>query len=290
MTVQDHNTTTFPPLPIDLFSAFWEKMAIPTSLWQRLLTRLIFVSCLLVAAVVQAGQLSRLLVNPNNHHSYLLLDSATWKDSEAEAVALGGHLATIRNQAEEDWIFKNFGSYGGNQHLLWVGLSDIANKFHFGWSSGESTSYTRWAPGEPNNVGNGEDFVAIYYPNHDQANKWNDWNDRTADPIGLPMNGVVEIIPKDTDRPTNAKTSADQATANTIAVQIGPSIVITNDSGSIKLQWPISATSYVLEATTALSQPFTMFGYSEATNTDSGVFSVTITNPVQQMFFRLRKP
>ncbi len=76
-----------------------------------------------------------------------------------------------------------------------------AKKFHFSWSSGESASYTRWAPGEPNDVGNGEDFVAIYYPNHDQANKWNDWNDRITDPIGLPMNGVVEIIPKDTDHP-----------------------------------------------------------------------------------------
>ena len=72
-------------------------------------------------------------------------------------------------------------------------MSDTEKKFHFSWSSGESVSYTRWAPGEPNNVGNGEDFVAIYYPNHDQGNKWNDWNDRTRDPIGLPMNGVQRV-------------------------------------------------------------------------------------------------
>jgi hypothetical protein len=70
-------------------------------------------------------------MNPINHHSYLLLDTATWKDSEAEAVALGGHLATIRNQAEADWVFHTFGSYDGKQHLLWIGLSDTATKFHF---------------------------------------------------------------------------------------------------------------------------------------------------------------
>src|SRR6266705_7101353 len=169
-----------------------------------IIARFIFVFCLFLTAIAHASPLSPQIINPETHHVYLFLDAATWKASEAEAVKLGGHLATIRNQAEEDWVFKTFGNYGGNQHLLWIGLSDTAKKFHFSWSSGESASYTRWAPGEPNNVGNGEDFVAIYYPNHDQANKWNDWNDRITDPIGLPMNGVVEIIPKDTDRPTNA--------------------------------------------------------------------------------------
>jgi hypothetical protein len=234
---------------------------------------------MLFAAVAQARPLSPLIVNPNNHHSYLLLDKATWKDSEAEAIALGGHLATIRNQAEEDWIFQTFGGYGGEQHLLWIGLSDTASKFHFGWSSGESSSFTCWAPGEPNNAGHGEDFVAIYYPNHDQRNKWNDWEDRTEDPIGLPMNGVVEIIP-----------AAPATTSVAVTMTINPMLVITNDSSSIKLQWPVSASDYMLEATTNLAEPFTMFGYSETTNTDLGVISVTITNPGAQMFFRLRKP
>lgn len=249
-------------------------------------TRLIFGSCLLLAAVVQARPLSPLIINPNNHHSYLLLAAATWKVSEAEAVRLGGHLATIRNQAEEDWVLNTFGSYGGQQHLLWIGLSDTTKKFHFSWSNGESASYTRWAPGEPNNVGTGEDFVAIYYPNHTQGNKWNDWNDRVADPIGLPMNGVVEIIPP---APVTAA-SATNLASHLVVVEISPTLIITNDSGSLRLQWPISATNYLLEATAALSQPFTMFGYSETTNVALGIYSAVITNPVPQMFFRLRKP
>ena len=89
-------------------------------------------------------------------------------------MAMGGHLATVRNQAEEDWIFKTFGNYDRAQRLLWIGLSDREKKFHFSWSSGESASYTSWAKGEPNNAGRGEDYVSIYYPNHNQANKWND--------------------------------------------------------------------------------------------------------------------
>jgi len=53
------------------------------------------------------------------------------------------------------------------------------------------------------------------------------------------------------------------------AVAINPSLVITNDCGAIKLQWPVSASNYLLEATTDLAQPFRMFGYSEMTNQES---------------------
>ena len=82
----------------------------------------------------------------------------------------------------------------------------------------------------------------------------------------------------------------NQPTANAVTVQINPNISVTSDSGSIKLQWPISASGYMLEATTNLSQPFTMFGYSEETNIEAGIMYVTITNPVPQMYFRLQKP
>jgi hypothetical protein len=245
--------------------------------------KLICASLLLVAVVAGARPLSPRIVNPNNGHSYLLLGAATWKDSEAQALALGGHLATIRNRAEEDWIVRTFGSYGNQQRLLWIGLSDVTRKFHFSWSSGESLSYTYWAEGEPNNALSGEDFVAIYYPGHSQGGKWNDWNDRTEDPIGLPMNGVVEIIPVAAHEPTVEATQLPLIT-------IHPALVISNDSGSIRLQWPAAVSGYLLEATTNLTQPFTMFGYSEITNVESGMISVFITNPSPQMFFRLRKP
>lgn len=40
--------------------------------------------------------------------------------------------------------------------------------------------------------------MSLYYPNHSAGGRWNDWNDRTADPIGLPFNGVVEVVPEPT--------------------------------------------------------------------------------------------
>ena len=39
--------------------------------------------------------------------------------SEAQAVALGGHLATINDQAEQDWVVALFGQYGGEYLTLW---------------------------------------------------------------------------------------------------------------------------------------------------------------------------
>jgi hypothetical protein len=239
----------------------------------------LFASIAYSPAKVVAGPIT----NAVNGHAYLLLDSATWKASEAEAVSLGGHLATIRNQDEENWVVASFGVFGGQQRLLWIGLTDTAKKFHFSWSSGESSSYTAWAQGEPNNVGGGEDFIAIYYPNHSQGGRWNDWSDRTEDPIGLPMNGVVEI-PLPT-APNDSITAAQPP-----AVAINPSLVITNECGAIKLQWPVSASNYLLEATTNLTRPFMMFGYSEMTNQESGMIYVIVTNPCPGMFFRLRKP
>ena len=125
-------------------------------------------------------RISPMIENPMNHHKYVLLAPSTWQNAEAQAVIMGGHLATVRNQAENDWLMKTFGGRGGRPHLLWIGLSDRDKKFHFTWSSGESASYTAWARGEPNNAGRGEDFVAIYYPNHSEGGKWNDWDDRDA--------------------------------------------------------------------------------------------------------------
>ncbi|HSY44051.1 MAG TPA: lectin-like protein, partial [Candidatus Acidoferrum sp.] len=97
--------------------------------------------------VFSLGQLaSAPIVNSYNHHIYMLLRPTTWERSEKFAEKMGGHLATVRNQQEEDWIFKAFGDYGGERRLLWIGLNDLDKRFHFSWASGESASYTDWAP------------------------------------------------------------------------------------------------------------------------------------------------
>jgi hypothetical protein len=140
--------------------------------------------------------LSPRVVDPANGYTYLLLTSGDWTESEAEARSLGGNLAPISNQAEQNWVFNTFGDYGGNVHLLWIGLTDAGDPFHFVWASGAPVTYEDWAPGEPNDAGGVEFYVAMYYPGHSEAALWNDWSNRTTDPVGLPFNGVVEIVPE----------------------------------------------------------------------------------------------
>ena len=228
---------------------------------------------------------SEAFVNPENHHKYMLLRLANWERSEQLAEHLGGHLATIRNQSEENWIFKTFGHYGGTRRLLWTGLNDLDKRFHFSWASGESASYSDWAPYEPNNAGpRGEDYVAIYNPGNRNENEWRVWNNRSRAAASLPMDGVVEIVP------TNYVANSVSGPAGISSVEIHPNMTITSQNGSITLDWPLSASDFILMATTNLSQPFAQFGYSEETNIASGTICVTITNPSAQMFFKLEKP
>src|SRR4051812_33400035 len=78
-----------------------------------------------------------------NGHRYALTDAAvSWDQAEAEAVALGGHLASVTSRAENDFILNNLN--GG-----WIGFNDIASEGKFAWTTGEPVTFTNWAAGEP---------------------------------------------------------------------------------------------------------------------------------------------
>ena len=132
-----------------------------------------------------------------NGHPYCLLDSKGWIASEAEAVALGGHLATINDQAENNWVHDTFYRLATGQGNLWIGLNDAAQEGRFVWVSGEPVTLTNWSPGEPNNgaPGNGEDYVQIGGSGF-VAHAPGSWNDKQEDGLGSPLvtasHGVVE--------------------------------------------------------------------------------------------------
>jgi hypothetical protein len=134
-------------------------------------------------------------VNPANGHTYMLLDTSNWADAEAAAVSMGGHLVTINDQAEEDWIWSKWGP----ARALMIGLTDAGHEGTFVWTSGESFTYSNWAPGEPNNgvgYGVGPENYAYIFPNGTAYPGY--WNDFTGDPSDAqsPLNGVVELVPE----------------------------------------------------------------------------------------------
>src|SRR5262249_40334344 len=62
--------------------------------------------------------------NPANNHDYYLLDQSNWTDAEAEAITLGGHLATINDAAENAFVVASFSEFQNVHRSLWIGLTD----------------------------------------------------------------------------------------------------------------------------------------------------------------------
>jgi cysteine-rich repeat protein len=151
------------------------------------------------------GILAGPVVNPANGHRYYLLQAASWPDSEAQAVCLGGHLVTINNEAEDSWMLETFSHYGGVERSLWVGLSDAISEGTWLWSSGEPVTYTHWCSGEPNESIGGEDYAATW----EHPVCWNDEGEAAVFNFGVVEltdcgNGVLDAGEECDDGNTNS--------------------------------------------------------------------------------------
>lgn len=89
----------------------------------------------------------------------------SWSGAEALAQLCGGHLTTVRSQAESDWLDQNFFSQLTLFRHHWIGLrQDRSDPLYaepaggWGWASGEPLTFTNWAPGQPDNAGGRQDF------------------------------------------------------------------------------------------------------------------------------------
>jgi hypothetical protein len=127
------------------------------------------------------------IFNATTGHAYYILAADSWTNSERAAIALGGHLVTINNAAEQDWIFTTFAAFGGVARDLWIGLNDAQLEGTFVWENGEPVSYTKWAQNEPNNGGGVEHFARI---RSDASGQWADTANSWPN-----VNGVVEVVP-----------------------------------------------------------------------------------------------
>lgn len=160
----------------------------------KIISLLLATNLFAVPAALSAEILAGPIINPANGHTYYLLTNDTWTNSEAEANRLGGHLVTIDDALENDWVFETFGNFGDTPRGLWIGLTDQAVEGDFIWIDGSASAYRNWADGEPND-GNpdGEDIVHMWYPGHEFAGQWNDQGASATEAFGVLIHGVVEI-------------------------------------------------------------------------------------------------
>ena len=149
-----------------------------------------FAASLLAAASAAAGPIVTDTATFNGH-TYYLLSTSSWTDAEAAAITLGGHLATINNAAENNFLSTQWGQ-GANAKSLWIGFKRFGpNPTDFAWVSGEPTTFTNWNGGEPNNVG-GIEFYTHLLTQSFGGGRWNDLQNTDTTDDGLKF-GVVEV-------------------------------------------------------------------------------------------------
>ncbi len=86
-----------------------------------------------------------------NDAKYFVSDHpATWLTASANANAIGGHLTTINDAAENAFINNAINPASGS---VWTGLNTYSSAGVFAWENGDAVAYTNWQAGEPNGSG-----------------------------------------------------------------------------------------------------------------------------------------
>ena len=131
---------------------------------------------------------------------YTIVDGRSWTQAENQAIALGGNLAAINNWSENIFISNSFkdenkGYYGGDadKDIYWIGLTKESGSW--GWSNGDSFSYSNWGPKEPFENSGVNDRAEIIVQAHggpwgQSAGNWNN-NSDIISPLG--RYGIAEV-------------------------------------------------------------------------------------------------
>jgi hypothetical protein len=154
--------------------------------------------------------------------AYVIVPGPTWEEAEANAVKLGGHLVTINDAAENEWVFKNIASQ--LNVYIWLGGTDRDNEGVWKWVDGAPWDYTNWNRSQPDDSG-GEDYLQ-FCPNHPDFS--NTWNDNSNNILGFPQKtalGIAEIKLA----PNNAPTGTPSITGTS---KVGSTITI--DAATVK--------------------------------------------------------
>ena len=116
-----------------------------------------------------------------NGHSYYMSNIALNPvEANKAAFAIGGHLITIENQEENDFIRDNSILKTNVVEGIWIGLNDTLTQGDFKWVTGEPFVFNNWKSSPSGNDGS-EDWVEFYINwgndkigTHTENGKWND--------------------------------------------------------------------------------------------------------------------
>ena len=96
--------------------------------------------------------------------------TTTWEQAERFCEQRGGHLATIANADENEFVFNYANSF--DRDYLWLGATNYQEDV-WSWVSGESFSYANWDLNQPDNHLHKEFYLNMFVK-QSNGGKWND--------------------------------------------------------------------------------------------------------------------
>lgn len=164
--------------------------------------------CILCASMATTSVLAT--TNPTNGHDYFLTPFAmSWTEAEAYAVSVGGHLASIGDLEEQQWVEQTFFSAADADRALWIGLTDADEEGVYRWTDNTDFTFANWNQFEPNDssglTGASEDYVIMgwhwQYRDVQAQAQFGTWNDlineghNVRDGSTEAYFGLVEVVP-----------------------------------------------------------------------------------------------
>lgn len=231
--------------------------------------RVLFSVALVMAMCVSAARAQWIewpLSDGGNGHWYRLTAPGAWQAAEAEALADGGHLVTIDDSAEQQWLTATFPYVPGETPPLWIGLFQDTTDPNYTepagawkWIGGQPVAYTNWHAAEPNDgVVHGPEYENHAAMHHFSPGFWNDYNAAANIIPGIierdcppPPAEYVEDFSADpgwvTDQPANyywdAAQSAFHATTSNCQPGTGPTRYayrqVQFEGGSMRLEFDL---------------------------------------------------
>lgn len=121
-------------------------------------------------------------------HYYKRFDTLmSWSDAKTYAEGIGGYLATITSQNENDFVYNSIYCC----HSAWIGGFQPAGTpepdLGWQWVTGETWSYTNWDSYQPDDAWGGQDYLVF-------GGKWDDYDY----PGGVTKTFIVEttVVPE----------------------------------------------------------------------------------------------
>ena len=164
-----------------------------------------------------------------DHSFACFFGCASWEEAKEQCENMGGYLAVITSQEENDALFA-FTRYCGYDNV-YIGYSDSEEEGNWQWVNGEESSFTNWNDGEPNAFTENEDYAVFA-----DTGAWCDgeytprienglvaficeWDNSITGTANLTANDVQEILTARAQAETDAQVAqvAAQAEASRVA-------------------------------------------------------------------------